>query len=68
MSPKKTEHMTWYHSHGAMDVIMVHPSNSEAWKYCNRMHSQFSMESQNIYVGLFTDESIYLLHHILVGC
>ena len=67
MSPKTSKHITWHHPDDAMDGIMVHPFDSEAWKYCNRMHPQFSMESQNIYVQLFTNKSIYLLHHILVG-
>ena len=38
MSPKITERVTWYHSYGAMDGVMMHSSDSEAWKYFNRVH------------------------------
>jgi len=30
MSLKTVEHMTWYHSHDAMDGMMVHIFNGEA--------------------------------------
>jgi hypothetical protein len=30
MSPKIVEHMTYHHSHDAVDGVMMHPSNGEA--------------------------------------
>jgi hypothetical protein len=35
---------------------MVHLSNGEAWKYFNRVHSQFLMESRNVHLVLFIYE------------
>jgi hypothetical protein len=34
---------------------MVHPSDSEAWKYFNNIHPQFSVESKNMCLGLCID-------------
>jgi len=30
MSPKIIEHVTWYHSHDAVDEVIVHHSDGEA--------------------------------------
>ena len=35
--------------------MMVHLSNGEAWKHFNSVHSHFSAESKNVYLGLCTD-------------
>ena len=55
MSPRIVEHMTWHQTHDAVDGVMVHPSNSEAWKHFNSVHSNFSAESRNVRLGLCTD-------------
>jgi len=55
MSPRTTEHMTWHQSHHAVDGVMVHPSDGEAWKHFNSMHPHFSSESRNVHFGLCTD-------------
>jgi len=55
MSPKTAEHMTWHQSHDAVDGVMVHLYNNEAWKHFNSVHLYFSPESRNIRLGLCTD-------------
>jgi len=55
MSPRIVEHMTWHQSHHAVDGVMVHPSDGEAWKHFNSMHPQFSAESRNVRLGLCTN-------------
>jgi hypothetical protein len=55
MSPRTTEHMTWHQTHDAVDRVMVHPSNGEAWKRFNSVHPHFSAESRNVHLGLCTD-------------
>ena len=35
MSPRTAKHMTWHQSHDAVDGVMVHPSDGEAWKQFN---------------------------------
>jgi len=41
-SSRTAEHMTWHQSHHAVDGVMVHPFNSEAWKHFNSASSLFS--------------------------
>jgi hypothetical protein len=55
ISPRTTEHMTWHQSHDAVDGVMVHPSDGEAWKHFNNVHPHFSAESRNVHLGLCTD-------------
>ena len=55
MSPRTAEHMTWHQSHDAVDGVMVHPSDGEAWKHFNSVHPHFSAESRNVRLGLCTD-------------
>jgi hypothetical protein len=55
MSPRTAEHMTWHQAHHAVDEVMVHPSNGEAWKCFNSVHPHFSAESRNVHLGLCTD-------------
>jgi len=38
MSPRTAKHMTWHQSHHAVDEVMVHPSDGEAWKHFNSVH------------------------------
>jgi len=55
MSPRIVEHMTWHQSHDAVDGVMVHPSDDEAWKHFNSVHPHFLVESRNVHLGLCTD-------------
>jgi len=54
MSLRPAGHMTWHQSHDAVDGVMVHPSDSEAWKYFNSVHPHFLVESRNVHLGLCT--------------
>ena len=47
--------MTWRQSDDAVDGVMVHPSDGEAWKHFNSVHPHFSTESRNVRLGLCTD-------------
>jgi hypothetical protein len=51
MSPRIAEHMTWHQSHHAVDGVIMHPSNGEAWKHFNSVHPHFSTESMNVHLG-----------------
>jgi hypothetical protein len=55
LSPRTAEHMTWYQAHDAVDGVMVHPTDGEAWKLFNSVHPQFSAESRNVRLGLCID-------------
>jgi hypothetical protein len=55
MSPRTVKHMTWHQSHNAVDGVMVHPSNGEAWKHFNSMYPHFSAESRNVRLRLCID-------------
>jgi hypothetical protein len=55
MSPRTAEHMKWHQSHDALDGVMVHPSDGEAWKHFNSVHPHFLAESRNVRLGLSTD-------------
>ena len=55
MSLRIAEHMTWHQSHDAVNGVMVHPSNDEAWKHFNSVHPHFTAESRNVHLGLRTD-------------
>ena len=56
MSPRTVEHMTGHQAHDAVDGVMVHPSDGEAWKRFNSVHPHFSAELRNVRLGLCTDE------------
>jgi len=47
---------TWHQSHHAVDGVMVHPYDGEAWKHFNSVHPHFSAESRNVRLGLCTDQ------------
>jgi len=47
--------VTWHQSHHAVDGVMVHPSDGEAWKHFNSVYPHFSAESRNVRLGLCTD-------------
>jgi len=55
MSPRILEHMTWQQSYDAVDGVMVHRSDGEAWKHFNSVHPHFLDESRNVHLGLYID-------------
>jgi len=55
MSSRTAEHMIWHQSHHAVDGVMVHPFDGEAWKHFNSVHPHFSAESRNVRLGLCTN-------------
>ena len=55
MSPTTAEHMTWHQAHDAVDGVIVHPSDGEAWKRFNSVHPHFSAELRNVRLGLCTN-------------
>jgi hypothetical protein len=54
---KTTRHMRW-HKEGVCenDEVMVHPSDSEAWKALDAFDADFARDAQNVRIGLATDE------------
>jgi len=52
MSPKTVEHMTWHQSHDVMDGVMTLLMKKR--KHFNSVHPQFSMETRNVLLGLWT--------------
>ncbi|CAK8577710.1 unnamed protein product [Lathyrus sativus] len=40
--------MTWHHTNKTSSGIMRHPSNGEAWKHFDRVHSDFAAEPINV--------------------
>ena len=57
MSSKIVEHMTLHQLHDAVNGVMVHPSDDEAWKHFNNVHPHFSDESSNMRLELCTNGS-----------
>jgi hypothetical protein len=55
MSPRTAKYMTWHQSHDAVDGVMVHPSDGEAWKHFNSVDLYFLAELRNVCLGLCTD-------------
>jgi hypothetical protein len=47
--------MTWQQSYDAVDGVMVHRSDGEAWKHFNSVHPHFLDESRNVHLGLYID-------------
>jgi hypothetical protein len=35
---KTIEHITWHQSYDAVDRVLMHPSDGEAWKHFNSVH------------------------------
>jgi hypothetical protein len=56
LSKKTTRHMRWYKD-GARenDQMMVHPSDSEAWKTLDDFDVDFARDAQNVRIGLAID-------------
>jgi hypothetical protein len=56
ISKKTARHMRW-HKEGVHenDQVIVHPSNSEAWKALDDFNLDFVRDAQNVRIGLATD-------------
>jgi hypothetical protein len=55
MSPRTVKHMTWHQSHDVIDKVIMHHSNSKAWKHFISVHPYFLAESRNVCLGLCTN-------------
>jgi hypothetical protein len=55
LSKKTARHMRW-HKEGVRenDQVMMHPSDSEAWKVVNDFDADFTMDARNVRTGLAT--------------
>jgi len=70
MLPKTADHMTWHQSYDAVEGVMMHPSDDEAWKHFNSVHPHFSAEQGTCVLGYVQTDlthSGHLLLLILVG-
>jgi len=70
MSPRTAEHMTWHQSHDAVDRVMVHPSDGEAWNTLIVCILTFQMNQGKCVLGCVQTDSTHsghLLLLILVG-
>jgi hypothetical protein len=56
ISKKTARHMRW-HNEGVRenDQVMVHPSDSEAWKTLDNFDPDFARDVRNVHIGLVTD-------------
>jgi hypothetical protein len=56
ISKKTARHMRW-HKEGVHenDQVMVHPSDSEAWKALDDFDADFARDARNVRIGLATD-------------
>jgi hypothetical protein len=66
ISKKTTRHMRW-HNEGVRenDQVIVHPSDSEAWKTLDDFDPDFTRDAQNVRIGLVRMDSRHIirLHH-----
>jgi hypothetical protein len=55
LSKKTARHIRW-HKEGVRenDQVMMHPSDSEAWKVVNDFDADFTMDARNVRTGLAT--------------
>jgi hypothetical protein len=56
LSKKTTRHM-WWHKEGVREnnQVMMHPSDSEAWKALDDFDADFVRDARNVGIGLATD-------------
>jgi hypothetical protein len=56
LSRKTARHMRW-HKEGVRenDQVMIHPSDSEAWKTLDNFDTVFVRDARNVCIGLATD-------------
>jgi hypothetical protein len=66
MSPRTAEHMTWHQAHDAVDEVMVHPSDGEAWKLFNSVHPHFQLNQGMCVLGCVQTNSTNLGHLLLL--
>src|SRR6266540_3368622 len=57
LSKRSAMHMRW-HKEGVRenDGVMVHPSDSEAWKALDSFDEDFARDARNVRIGLATDD------------
>jgi hypothetical protein len=65
ISKKTARHMRW-HKEGVCenDQVIVHQSDTEAWKALDDFDADFAMDVRNVHIGLATDR---FSRHTLVG-
>jgi hypothetical protein len=71
LSKKTARHMRW-HKEGVHenDQVMVHPSDSEAWKVLDDFDTYFARDAWNVHIGLRWMNSCRIIrvqHCTLVG-
>jgi len=49
MSPRTVEHIPWHQVHDAIGGVMVHPSDSEAWKLFNSVRLRLCIDGFNLF-------------------
>ena len=54
-SKATASHMRWHAEHETAAGKMEHPSDSEAWKYFDRTHTDFASEPRNVRLALCSD-------------
>jgi hypothetical protein len=66
LSKKTTRYMRWY-KEGVRenDQVMVHTSDSEAWKALDDFNVDFVKDAQNVRIGLATDG--FMLYNMSVA-
>ncbi|CAK8571354.1 unnamed protein product [Lathyrus sativus] len=47
--------MTWNHTYFNSSGMMRYPSDGEAWKHFDRVHTDFAAEPKNVRLGLCSD-------------
>ncbi|CAK8565208.1 unnamed protein product [Lathyrus sativus] len=47
--------MTWHHTNSNSSGMMRYPSDGEAWKHFDRVHTDFVAEPRNVRLGLCSD-------------
>jgi hypothetical protein len=54
---KRTMIQMWWHKDGEREnkVVMVHPSESDAWKALDNFYPEFPQEVRNVRIGLAID-------------
>jgi hypothetical protein len=70
ISKKTAGHMRW-HKEGVHEngQVMVHPSDSEAWKALDDFDTDFTMDAWNVRIRLATDEFLpYNMSAVLYSC
>jgi len=58
MSSRTAEHMTWHQSHHAVDGVMVHPFDGEAWKHFNSVCCNPFLGPHKIYIKIYSQRSL----------